>query len=187
MPNADWRVLRCGPAVRGYAAGMGNRSERRLHSDQGSEVRGTGRTSTSVSRLLKRRSGSRDRPLDRITQREGAYPSWAYRSESGARSYADGPGQGWTLQVSGAGNAGKSLTVQPLLPHNRANGRVWGLLRPDHFPCSARHGPPLRQEPSSATDPGSAPAVSTARSAPWHALPATSQSSPSASGPASCG
>ena len=41
------------------------------------------------------------RPRFRITQRAGAYPLMERLRESRARSQVNGPGRGWTLQVSG--------------------------------------------------------------------------------------
>ena len=51
-------------------------------------------TPTELSRLSKRGQESRAQSVDRVTQREGAYPCWGDRSESSARSYAVVPGSG---------------------------------------------------------------------------------------------
>ena len=65
----------------GWAVGMRNRTEQNS-------------TPTEVSLLSRRVQESSARSIDRITQREGAYPCWADRSESSARSYAVVPGSG---------------------------------------------------------------------------------------------
>ena len=67
--------------LRDRAAGMRNRTKRREHSDRVVPAFDSGQESKAQS-------------IDRITQREGAYPCWADRSESSARSYAAVPGPG---------------------------------------------------------------------------------------------
>ena len=75
----------------GYAADMRNRSRRRAHSDQslprtrygGVRVPKRRGASPRMSHLPRRLRRSSARPLDRLTQRESAYPSWTAIGRAG--------------------------------------------------------------------------------------------------------
>ena len=79
----------CEGTVRGT-----NRAVKQWLGRRHEEPDGAESTPTSVSLLSRRVQESSARSIDRITQREGAYPCWADRSESSARSYAVVPGSG---------------------------------------------------------------------------------------------
>ena len=112
-PQTSSRTGACGePTARPLldrAAGMRNRAEQNP-------------TPTSVSRLSRRVQESSARSIDRITQREGAYPCWADRSESSARSYAVVPGSGTDPPGFLGGKRWKSLKLNPVSPMNGTAG-----------------------------------------------------------------
>ena len=112
-PQTSSRTGACGePTARPLldrSAGMRNRTEQNP-------------TPTSVSRLSRRVQESSARSIDRITQREGAYPCWADRSESSARSYAVVPGSGTDPPGFLGGKLWKSLKLNSVSPMTGAGG-----------------------------------------------------------------
>ena len=70
---------------------------------------------TGVSRLPNRHRRSSARPLDRLTQREGAYPSWNAVGRAGLDP-SGRSGSGMDPPGFSAGNAGKSQKLRQLSP-----------------------------------------------------------------------
>ena len=157
----------------GCAAGMGKESGRRAHSEQG--VRGPKRRGALpwMSRLTNRHRGSGARPLDRLTQREGAYPPWNAVGRAGLDP-SGRSGSGMDPPGFSAGNAGKSQKLRQLSPGQPAGWKAPDgaigplrsnrLLRPDKCDgtCTA---------PSSAICRRSAPGAATSAAAPGSAPP----------------
>ena len=118
-----------------------------------------GETANAPHRTGRRRS--RARPRFRITQRAGAYPSMVRRRESRARSQANSPGRGWTLQFSGLETLEKARQRIQLFTLARVLGTPRTVLLPLPAPIVCCHTAqsewPFRcyhRSPTSATDPG---------------------------------
>ena len=123
---------------------MRNRTGRRAHSDQSlprtryEGVRGPKRRGASprMSHLPRRLRRSSARPLDRLTQREGAYPSWTAIGRAGLDP-SGRSGSGMDPPGFSARNAGKSQKLTRLSPEHpsewKASEGVLGQLDPNHL------------------------------------------------------
>ena len=120
----------CGMGSYCHPAGMRNRTERH-------------EPPTEVSRLSRRGQESRAQSIDRITQREGAYPCWAGRSESSARSYAAVPGPGMDPPGFLRGKRWESLKLNSVSPLFDAAGNSAAEI-------DSRDGPEMGQRPDGA-------------------------------------
>ena len=78
-----------------------------------------------VSRLPNRHRGSSARPLDRLTHREGAYPSWNAVGRAGLDP-SGRSGSGMDPPGFSAGNAGKSQKLRQLSPQRPGECNAWG-------------------------------------------------------------
>ena len=124
--------------------------------------RGAGRTPTrdlrtryGASRLPNRHRGSSARPLDRLTQREGAYPLWNAVGRAGLDPSGNS-GSGMDPPGFSARNAGKSQKLRQLSPRRRPDGKGSGASPPTSLPpmglawarAQLRHNPKVKMRRS---------------------------------------
>ena len=121
----------------GCAADIGNgRGAGRTPTRVVSVGRGARDASTGVTRLPNRHRGSSARPLDRLTHREGAYPSGNAVGRAGLDP-SGGSGSGMDPPGFSARNAGKSRKLRQLSPERpsewKAPDEEISHMRPDRL------------------------------------------------------